>query len=75
MGHIKMEKDFKVGDNAIITDQYPYRGCKDRIGIIVDIIPYGQGFVDIVRVRLKPRFSRKAKTLGFELWQIMVPIK
>lgn len=65
-----MNEDFKIGDNIIVVDQYLYRGCKNRTGVIVDIIPYSRGFEDIVRVKLDSRFMRKSKTLGFEPWQI-----
>ena len=65
-----MEKDFKIDDSIIVVDQYLYTGCKNRTGVIVDIIPYSRGFEDIIRVKLDPRFMRKSKTLGFEPWQI-----
>ena len=70
MNDIKMNEDFKIGDSIIVVDQFLYRGCKNRTGVIVDIIPYDRGFEDIIRVGLDPRFMRKAKTLGFEPWQI-----
>ena len=69
-----MNEDFKIDDNIIVVDQFLYRGCKNRTGVIVDIIPYSKGFEDIIRVKLDPRFMRKSITLGFEPWQIE-PIK
>ena len=76
MEYSKLEKDFKIDDSIVVVDQWLYRGCRNRTGIIVDIIPYGGTcLVDIIRVKLDSRFMRKSKTLGFEPWQIIVPIK